>query len=91
MQEMNITQSALKLKPPALLQTAVSRSIPDNSIAVGNPARVIKSYTDFVKEKKEKMKQVPIYDKSYSLFVDVSQDKKEEMIKALENSTAFVF
>lgn len=67
----------------------VSRSIPDNSIAVGNPAKVIKRYEDFVSFNQERMKNVQVFDKSYS--IDVTEGKKEEMKKTLEKGKAFVY
>ena len=35
----------------------VSRSIPSNSVAVGNPARVVGSYEDYVAKRKKQMEE----------------------------------
>lgn len=39
----------------------VSRSIPDNSVAVGNPCRVIETYTEFCKKHEKFLKEHPVY------------------------------
>ena len=39
----------------------VSRSIPGNSVAVGNPARVIGSYDDYIEKNRRLMETAPVY------------------------------
>lgn len=50
----------------------VTHDIPDNSVVVGNPARVIKSCSEFLKENKKMMKTCRVYETHYS------QKTKEE-------------
>lgn len=39
----------------------VNRSVPDNSVVVGNPARVISSYDDYIEKNRQLMDHSPIY------------------------------
>ncbi len=64
----------------------VSHNIPENSIAVGNPARVIGSFDDYLKKHKEKLQSMPKFDNSYTLNGGVTPDKKAEMLAAAEKA-----
>lgn len=46
--------------------SVVNRDIPSNSVAVGNPARVVCSYDDYIKRKKSEMENAPIFDEKYT-------------------------
>lgn len=63
--------------------SVVSKDIPDNSVAVGNPAKVIGTYDDFVAKNKELFEQSPVWDKLYSKKTD---KEKQQMRDALEDS-----
>ena len=63
--------------------SVVSRSIPADSVAVGNPARVIGSYEDYVAKRKRQMGIMPCYDYSYTIN-QITSEKKERMIKEIK-------
>ena len=65
--------------------SVVSRSIPSNSVAVGNPAKVIGSYYDYMDKRKQQMASSPCYDYSYTIGRGVTEDKKREMIDAIKD------
>ena len=43
--------------------TVVSKDIPDNSIAVGNPCRIIGTYDEYLERQLQNMKARPVFDK----------------------------
>ena len=47
--------------------SVVSRDIPDNSVAVGNPARVVSSLDDYVNREKGRMKDNNLFGEEYTL------------------------
>lgn len=70
--------------------SVTSKSIPANSVAVGNPARVIASFDDYVEKRKRQIETLPCYDSSY-IIGRITQEKKDEMIKAVrEKGGGFV-
>ena len=71
--------------------SVVTHSIPNNSIAAGNPAKVIDKMDSFIQKRKEMMKTTKVFDKSYSLFEKVSIEKKNEMKNAVNNQKAFIY
>lgn len=68
----------------------VSRDIPDNSVAAGNPCKVIHPIKAFIDKNKVLMQQGPVYDETWTLRKDITIEQKIEMNKALEKSWGFV-
>ena len=70
--------------------SVVTRDIPDNSVAVGNPAKVIGTFDDYERKRKEKFSDADsIFDESYTIH-QITEAKKEEMKEKLSHGTGFV-
>lgn len=66
--------------------SVVSSSIPSNSVAVGNPARVVSSYEEFVEKHRRQMKSCPVFP---TLWSEKSEEEKAEMKAKLEKSIGY--
>ena len=64
--------------------SVVSRSVPSNSVAVGNPAKVISSIEDYVNKRKKQMITFPCYDESYKITV-ITPERKLKMIEEVDS------
>lgn len=70
--------------------SVVSRNIPENSVAVGSPARVVCSYDAYIERKKKEMNDSVCYDSSYTIG-NITMEKKYEMFSAIkEKGVGFV-
>jgi len=69
--------------------SVVSRSIPDNCVALGSPARVICSYEEFVEKKKKLFSKSPHYSQEYIIGY-ITEEKKEQMFEELSNQIGFI-
>jgi len=62
----------------------VTKDIPDNSVAVGAPAKVICTLDEYLKKEKARMETAPTYGEEYTLRKDVSMEmrmqQKEELL-----------
>lgn len=72
--------------------SVISKDIPDNSVAVGCPAKVICSYDDYINRQKDRMKKVRCFSSDYTLKnPNFNEEMKKEMIDALlKDGIAFV-
>ncbi|MFR1687351.1 MAG: DapH/DapD/GlmU-related protein [Massilimicrobiota timonensis] len=70
--------------------STVTKDIPDNSVAVGSPARVICSLKEYL-FKEEKMKESsPCFGNEYTLRKNVSMKKRMEMRKILKDKKGYI-
>ena len=69
--------------------SVVSKDIPSNSVAAGNPCRVITTYQEYMGRKKTEMEESCVFDAAYHIDV-ISEDKKKEMTEKLENSAGYI-
>lgn len=65
--------------------SVVSKDIPSDSVAVGNPARIIGTYSDFVCRKRKLLQELPIFDESY-VISQITDERKREMVDLLTTS-----
>lgn len=61
--------------------SVVNRDIPSNSVAVGNPARVIGTLDDYIKKNKQKMDTCPVWETYWKRkSVDEIEDMRSKLL-----------
>ena len=70
--------------------SVVTKDVEAGHVVAGNPAKVIMTIQEYKSKNEELMKSSMLYDNSYTLFGNITEDKKEEMISLLENNVAYV-
>jgi maltose O-acetyltransferase len=71
--------------------SVVTKDIPDNSVAVGNPARVIESTTDYINRQKDCFSKRPKYlAKGWTVGNSLTSQNKASMKKELSDGIGFV-
>ncbi|MDP4083183.1 MAG: acyltransferase [Bacillota bacterium] len=68
----------------------VTKSISKNSIAAGNPAKIISSLDRFIEKSNEYRKTAKFYDSRYTIVGKISKERKVEMYEELLNHVGFV-
>ncbi|GFN32764.1 DapH/DapD/GlmU-related protein [Paenibacillus xylaniclasticus] len=70
--------------------SVVTRDIPDNSVAAGNPARVIGRTDEYVEKNRSIMKSRPVFDEKWTIRNGITIAQKEEMIRQLQDGIGYV-
>ena len=60
----------------------VTKDIPDNTVVVGNPARIICTYDDYVKKVEEQFKTLPIWNTHFSKKTNVEKQQMKDALYA---------
>lgn len=64
----------------------IKKDIPDNSVAVGNPAKVICTLTEYISKQKTKMNSQNVFDESFTLRnSEFSDIHRKSMLSASNN------
>lgn len=64
----------------------VTKDIPDNSVAVGNPIQIIGTYDAFVEKHRQQMQKRPVY---HTLWSEKSAEEKEQMQRELDDGLGY--
>lgn len=70
--------------------STVTKNIPDNVVAAGNPAKVICSLDEYLEKHKDNMNKGPVYGEDYTLRGNLTDDKKLQMIRELDERIGYV-
>lgn len=70
--------------------STVTHDIPDNSVAVGSPARVICTLDEYLDKERQRMASAPCYGEEYTLRRDVSMEKRMEQKAALDGKIGYI-
>ncbi|WP_251138455.1 acyltransferase [Exiguobacterium sp. s36] len=60
--------------------SVVTRDIPDNSLAVGNPAKRISSTDKYLAHHQNELSDSPIYDEKWTLDGGINENQKKQMV-----------
>lgn len=70
--------------------STVTHDIPDNSVAVGSPARVICTLDEYLDKERQRMASAPCYGEEYTLRRDVPMEKRMEQKAALDGKIGYI-
>lgn len=69
--------------------SVVTKSIPDNMVAAGNPAVTLTSVDDYLNKIKEQSKDKKIFGKDYHIH-NLTKEKRQEILDAVDDSMGFI-
>jgi maltose O-acetyltransferase len=69
--------------------SVVTNDIPNNSLAVGNPAKVIKSMSQYLNKNEEYMRGRPIFNSDWTIN-KITNSQKNEMIAKLKDGIGYI-
>ena len=64
--------------------SVVTKDIPDDSIVAGVPARIIGKTSEYLDREKSRIKEGIVFDKSYSYYNKINDEKKKQMRSILD-------
>ena len=70
--------------------STVTKDIPDNSVAVGSPARVMCSLDEYLEKEKKEKEFSPYFGEEYTLRLNVSMEKRMEMKEILKDKKGYI-
>ena len=70
--------------------STVTRDIPDGSVVVGSPAKVICTLEQYLEKEKARMEKAPCYDKNFTIAGNITDEKKLRQKTELENTIGYV-
>lgn len=70
--------------------STVTHNIPDNSVAVGSPARVISTLDEYLEKERRRMETAPCYDEDYTLRKDISMEKRMQQKQELDGKIGYI-
>lgn len=60
--------------------TVVARDIPDNSVVVGNPAKIVSSTSDFTEKHNIYIKQKPVFNTYWKNKTEAEKQKEKKLL-----------
>lgn len=70
--------------------STVTHDIPDGMVAAGSPARILCSTQVYLDKERARMKHAPCYGEEYTLRKNISMEKKQQMLRELEQTIGYV-
>lgn len=70
--------------------SVVTKDVPANMVVAGNPAKILCSLDEFKEKNIKKMDRSKKFDISYRYKKGMKEERKAEIIKAVENEIAFI-
>jgi maltose O-acetyltransferase len=69
--------------------SVVSKNIPDNSVAAGNPAVVIGSTSDYIERHRNNMEHSPVFNEGWTLGSGITEQNKQIMREKLQDGIGY--
>ena len=70
--------------------SVVTKSVPENTVVGGNPAKFITTVSDYKMKHQELMKTEPVYDKSWLMQEGITAEMRDQMSSDLKNTTGYI-
>lgn len=70
--------------------SVVTNDIPPDSVAVGNPAKVVCTLDEFLSKHQDKMKTAPVFSFDQYGFASITPERMDEMIDRLEKTEGYI-